>query len=40
MPKLGAREVPLIGMAMAIVGLLLFVRLQPDGTYVADLLPG
>ena len=38
--KLGAREVPLIGMPMAIVGLLLFVRLQPDGSYVTDLLPG
>ena len=31
-PKLGAREVPLIGMTMAVVGLLLFVRLEPDGT--------
>jgi EmrB/QacA subfamily drug resistance transporter len=39
-PKLGAREVPLIGMPMAIVGLLLFMRLEPDGTYVTDLLPG
>jgi predicted MFS family arabinose efflux permease len=39
-PKLGAREVPLIGMPMAIVGLLLFTRLQPDGSYVTDLLPG
>jgi len=39
-PKLGAREVPLIGMTMAIVGLLLFVRLQPDGSYVSDFLPG
>jgi EmrB/QacA subfamily drug resistance transporter len=38
--KLGAREVPLIGMPMAIVGLLLFMRLQPDGSYVTDLLPG
>ena len=28
-PKVGARELPLIGMAMAVVGLLLFVRLQP-----------
>ena len=25
---------------MAIVGLLLFVRLQPDGSYVTDVLPG
>jgi EmrB/QacA subfamily drug resistance transporter len=39
-PKLGAREVPLIGMPMAIVGLLLFMRLQPDGSYVTDILPG
>ena len=39
-PKLGAREVPLIGMPMAVVGLLLFVRLQPDGSYLTDLLPG
>ncbi len=39
-PKLGAREVPLIGMPMAVAGLLLFMRLQPDGSYVTDLLPG
>ena len=39
-PKLGAREVPLVGMPMAVVGLLLFMRLQPDGSYVTDLLPG
>jgi MFS family permease len=39
-PKLGAREVPIIGMAMAVAGLLLFIRLQPDGSYLADLLPG
>src|SRR5262245_8714613 len=39
-PRLGAREVPLIGMAMAVVGLLLYLRLQPDGTYLTDLLPG
>jgi EmrB/QacA subfamily drug resistance transporter len=38
--RLGAREVPLIGMPLAIAGLLLFVRLQPDGSYVTDLLPG
>jgi EmrB/QacA subfamily drug resistance transporter len=38
--RLGAREVPLIGMPMAIIGLLLFVRLQPDGSYVTDVLPG
>jgi EmrB/QacA subfamily drug resistance transporter len=39
-PRLGAREVPLIGMSMAVVGLLLFLRLAPDGTYLGDLLPG
>jgi predicted MFS family arabinose efflux permease len=39
-PKFGAREVPLVGMAMAIVGLLLFVRLEPGSGYVADFLPG
>jgi EmrB/QacA subfamily drug resistance transporter len=39
-PKLGARTVPLIGMPLAIAGLLLFLRLQPDGSYVTDLLPG
>ena len=39
-PKLGAREVPLIGMPLAIAGLLLFTRLEPGGSYVTDLLPG
>ena len=34
------REVPLIGLVMAVVGLLLFLRLTPDGTYLVDLLPG
>jgi EmrB/QacA subfamily drug resistance transporter len=38
--KVGARELPLIGMAMAIAGMLLFVRLQPGGEYVTDFLPG
>ena len=39
-PALGAREVPLIGMTLAIVGLLLFTRLQPGSEYVTDFLPG
>jgi EmrB/QacA subfamily drug resistance transporter len=39
-PKLGAREVPLIGMALAALGLLTFVRLDPGGSYVVDFLPG
>jgi len=37
--KVGARELPLIGMTMAIAGMLLFVRLQPGGDYVTDFLP-
>jgi EmrB/QacA subfamily drug resistance transporter len=39
-PALGAREVPLIGMTLAIAGMLLFVRLQPGSEYVTDFLPG
>jgi EmrB/QacA subfamily drug resistance transporter len=39
-PRLGAREVPLVGLALAVVGMLLFLRLEPGGTYVGDLLPG
>ena len=39
-PRLGAREVPLIGLVMAMIGMLTFVRLSPDSTYVADILPG
>ena len=39
-PALGAREVPLIGMTLAVAGLLLFTRLQPGGEYVTDFLPG
>lgn len=39
-PALGAREVPLIGLSLAVVGMLLFLRLQPDGSYLTDFLPG
>jgi EmrB/QacA subfamily drug resistance transporter len=40
-PALGAREVPVIGIALAVLGLLLFLRLTPgDTSYVVDLLPG
>ena len=39
-PALGAREVPIIGAAIGALGLLLFLRLTPDSSYVADLLPG
>jgi predicted MFS family arabinose efflux permease len=37
--KLGAREAPLLGVVIGVVGLLLFLRLQPDGSYLTDLLP-
>ena len=39
-PALGAREVPLIGLGLAVVGLLSFLRLTPESSYVTDLLPG
>jgi EmrB/QacA subfamily drug resistance transporter len=39
-PALGAREVPLIGMGLAIVGMLLFFRLETGSDYVTDFLPG
>jgi EmrB/QacA subfamily drug resistance transporter len=39
-PRLGAREVPLIGMPLAMLGLLMFMRLQPDSSYLTDFLPG
>jgi EmrB/QacA subfamily drug resistance transporter len=38
-PKLGLREVPLIGIAIGTAGLLLFLRIEPGGSYVSDLLP-
>jgi EmrB/QacA subfamily drug resistance transporter len=37
--KVGARELPLIGMVLAIAGMLLFTRLQPDSEYLTDFLP-
>jgi EmrB/QacA subfamily drug resistance transporter len=40
LPKVGARELPVIGLALATIGMLLFLRLTPDGTYLTDLLPG
>jgi EmrB/QacA subfamily drug resistance transporter len=40
LPAVGAREVPLIGLTLAVAGLLLFLGLTPDGTYLVDLLPG
>ena len=39
-PALGAREVPLFGALLSAAGLLLFLRLTPDSSYVVDLLPG
>ena len=39
-PRLGAREVPMIGLGIAVVGMLLFLRLSPESTYVKDILPG
>ena len=39
-PALGAREVPLIGVGLGAAGLLLFLRLTPDSSYLTDLLPG
>ena len=39
-PRLGAREVPIIGLVIAALGMLLFLRLGPESTYVADILPG
>ena len=41
LPAIGAREVPLIGLTLAAAGLLLFLRLTPEGaSYLVDLLPG
>ena len=37
--KLGAREAPVLGTAIGSAGLLLFLRLEPGGSYVTDLLP-
>jgi EmrB/QacA subfamily drug resistance transporter len=38
-PKLGAREVSLLGIVIGVAGLLLFLRIQPGGSYTTDLLP-
>ena len=39
-PALGARETPVVGLTLAVLGLLLFLRLTPDSSYLVDLLPG
>lgn len=38
--RIGVREVAMIGMGVAAVGLLLLSRAPVDGTYLADVLPG
>ena len=38
--RLGVREVAMVGMGAAAIGLLLLSRAPVDGTYVADVLPG
>jgi EmrB/QacA subfamily drug resistance transporter len=39
-PALGARDVPVLGLALGVLGMLAFLRLEPGGSYVPDLLPG
>ncbi len=39
-PRLGAREVPIVGLLIAVLGMLLFLRLTPESSYLADILPG
>lgn len=38
--RVGVREVAMVGMGVAAIGLLLLSRAPVDGTYVADVLPG
>ncbi len=38
--RIGLRSVGIVGMVLGTIGMLLFLRLGVDGTYVADLLPG
>ncbi len=38
--RVGVREIAMVGMGVAAVGLLLLSRAPVDGTYVADVLPG
>ena len=39
-PRLGAREVPVVGLSLAVAGMLVFLRLTPDSSYLPDILPG
>jgi EmrB/QacA subfamily drug resistance transporter len=38
--RLGAREVPIIGLVIAVVGMLFFLRLDTTSSYLPDMLPG
>ncbi len=38
--RIGLRSVGIVGMVLGTIGMLLFLRLDVDGQYVADLLPG
>ncbi len=38
--RLGAREVPIIGLVIAVVGMLFFLRLDASSSYLPDMLPG
>jgi Na+/melibiose symporter-like transporter len=38
--RLGAREVPIIGLVLAVVGMLFFLRLDTSSSYLPDMLPG
>ena len=39
-PRIGARDVPVIGLVLGTLGMLAFLRLEPGGSYLTDLLPG
>ena len=39
-PRFGARDVPVLGLVLGTLGMLAFLRLEPGGSYLTDLLPG
>lgn len=39
-PMLGARDVPVIGLVLGVLGMLAFLRLDVGGSYLTDVLPG
>ena len=39
-PRIGVRPVAAVGMALTILGMLVFARMPVDGSYAADVLPG